>query len=601
MPRNRKRYTWGVLAGILLIVFFAYSPSLNNQFVNWDDDAHLLSNPFIRSLDARGLRDIFSTTVNKVYIPLTSLSFALEYHFFKTRAFIYHFDNLVLHLAVTAMVLVLALQMGCSRLAAAIAALIFGLHPLHVESVAWVTERKDVLYAFFYMAALLCYGQYLKGIVLLNTPHARCGVTASKGMKPYPDTPMPASGSVEGFISPAASKAHCFFIFVIVLGTLSTLAKPMALSLPFILFLCDWHVRRKFSPRLVLEKIYCLLFFLPIIWATYFLQMRLPDNHFPQSLLIWIWSFVFHLRKFFYPDYFALIYKLPQPVSMANPEYFLSVLGVCTLLVGWLMGRKNRMFLFAFFYYLLSIFFLLRFDAKADLNVVADRFMYLPMVGLCIGLGAGYDRILISLRQKKRFQYGLICLGLALLGVLSYKTFQQCRVWYNGVTLWEHQLKTQEKAATALTYNKLAQAYTQQANLRDDHPAVAKAIRYFDIALQIKPDYANVYFNRGNLHKRLGRLSFAEADLKRAVELDPEHFEAYHQLAEMSSEEGRCEEGLWYLDKAMAVSRDNERMYVEVMRTLEDNIRKGRCLESSRAQINRIKAEYSIHFKDGNF
>lgn len=549
-----------------MIVFFAYSPSLNNQFVNWDDDVHLLSNPFIRSLDARGLCDIFSATVNKVYIPLTSLSFALEYHFFKTSAFIYHFDNLVLHLAVTAMVLVLALQMGCSRLAAGIAALIFGLHPVHVESVAWVTERKDVLYAFFYMAALLCYGKYLKRIV-----------------------------------SPSASKAHCFFIFVIVLGTLSTLAKPMALSLPFILFLWDWHVRRKFSLRLVLEKIYCLLFFLPIIWATYFLQIRLPDNHFPQSLLIWIWSFVFHLRKFFYPDYFTLIYKLPQPVSMANPEYFLSVLGVCTLLVGWLMGRKNRMFLFAFFYYLLSIFFLLRFDAKADLNVVADRFMYLPMVGLCIGLGAGYDRILISLREKKRFQYGLICLGLALLGVLSYKTFQQCRVWYNGVTLWEHQLKTQEKAATALTYNKLAQAYTQQANLRDDHPAVAKAIRYFDIALRIKPNYANVYFNRANLHRRLGRLSFAEADLKRAVELDPEHFEAYHQLAEMSSEEGRCEEGLWYLDKAMAVSRDNERMYVEVMRTLEDNIRKGRCLESSRAQINRIKAEYSIHFKDGNF
>ena len=566
MQRNRKRYTWGALVGILLIVFLVYSPSLKNQFVNWDDDVHLLSNPFIRSLDARGLRDIFSATVNKVYIPLTSLSFALEYHFFKTSAFIYHFDNVMLHLAATVMVLVFALQMGCSSLAAGIAALIFGLHPLHVESVAWVTERKDVLYAFFYMAALLCYGKYLKTV-----------------------------------ISPSVSKAHCFFIFVVVLGTLSVLAKPMALSLPLILFLCDWYVRRKFSPRLVLEKIYCFLCILPIIWATYFLQMRTQDNHIPQSLLIWAWSYEFHLRNFFYPDYLTLIYKLPQPVSMANPEYFLSVFGICILLVGWLIWRKNRMFLFAFFYYLLSIFFLLRFDAKADLNVVADRFMYLPMVGLCIGLGAGYDRILISLRGKKYLQYCLIFLGLALLGVLSYKTSQQCQVWYNGVTLWEHQLKTQEKAATALTYNKLAQAYAQQANLRDDQPAVAKAIRYFDIALQIKPDYANVYFNRGNLHKRLGRPSFAEADLKRAVEFDPEHFEAYHQLGEIYSEEGRCGEGLWYLDKAMAVSRDNERMYVQVMRTLEDNIRQGRCLESSRAQINRVKAEYSIRFKDRDF
>ncbi len=154
-PPLKKRFIWICLALILAVVAVVYLPSLDNSFVNWDDDVHLLNNLSVRSLSFDNLKAIFTEKVNGTYIPLTTLSFAIEYHFFGYDPFVYHLTNLVLHLLVICLVYFFALRLGLSLIGAGISALIFGLHPMHVESVAWVTERKDVLYAFF--TCVLCF------------------------------------------------------------------------------------------------------------------------------------------------------------------------------------------------------------------------------------------------------------------------------------------------------------------------------------------------------------------------------------------------------------------------------------------------------------
>ena len=173
---------------VVFIVFLVYRPALNNGFVNWDDDVHLLENPFVQGLDPQHLRDIFTTTVNKIYLPLTSLSFAVEYHVVGDRPFLYHFTNVALHAAVTAMAVFFCLRLGLSLAGSVVAALLFGLHPMHVESVAWVTERKDVLYSFFYLGALLCYCGYLKnpkgGFLFLTFVLGFLSVLAADGHEP---------------------------------------------------------------------------------------------------------------------------------------------------------------------------------------------------------------------------------------------------------------------------------------------------------------------------------------------------------------------------------------------------------------------------------
>ncbi|MBI3617939.1 MAG: hypothetical protein HY210_06975 [Candidatus Omnitrophica bacterium] len=139
-----------------------FSPMLAGQFTALDDPGHLLENPQVISLAPENITAIFRTTVNDTYIPLTVLSFAVEHHFFGFRPFVYHWDNLLLHMFVVGLLFGLGRRMGLSAPAAGAGSLLFAVHPMHVESVAWVTERKDVLYAFFYMLALYQYCRYLQ-------------------------------------------------------------------------------------------------------------------------------------------------------------------------------------------------------------------------------------------------------------------------------------------------------------------------------------------------------------------------------------------------------------------------------------------------------
>ena len=191
-----------ILPVVLLLVILAFSPSLFNGFIKNDDPTHLLENVTLRALTFENFRAMFQSIVNVTYIPLTTASFAMEYHFFGYNPFIYHLDNLLLHLGVIVCVFIFLQRLSLSVVAAGIGALFFGIHPLRVESVAWITERKDVLYGFFYMLAILQYWDYAK------------------------------SGKKQ------------FYFLSLLWGFLSILAKPMALSLPLILLLCDWWMRR---------------------------------------------------------------------------------------------------------------------------------------------------------------------------------------------------------------------------------------------------------------------------------------------------------------------------------------------------------------------
>lgn len=522
-----KRHVLTTIVAVTAIIILAHGPSLQNQFVNWDDDAHFLNNPFVRSFD---IKEIFTTTVNGIYIPLTSLSFALEYYFFKATPFIYHLDNLLLHLAVTVMVFLFCLRGGSSLPAAGAAALIFGLHPTHVESVAWITERKDVLYALFYMAALL---SYMRHIQLLQDKTGR--------------------------------KKRWTFIATVIFGFLSVLAKPMALSLPLVLFLLDWFFRRKLTIRSCVEKIYCGLAVFPVAWITYALQMRAQIIQFPDSLLIWIWCFVFYLKKMFYPDYFVLIYHLPAPAALTNPSYAFPVLFFVILLASLWYWRKNRLFIFASLFYALSIFFLLRVDHNADINVVGDRFMYLPMLGWCMFLGDYGVKLWGRYRDFAIARAALLFVGIAVLSFLFFQTARQSRVWYNGVSLWEHQLRYQDQAATALIYNKLAQAYMQEPGFENNPGKIQMAEDYLHKAIAIKPDYAQAYFHLGQLATCKKDFALAQAHFKKTIELDAGHFDAYFQLGLLHDREGQYTQATKAFNKAVVISPDYEGMYLQIL------------------------------------
>jgi len=524
---------------LVVVIILAYIPTLSNGFVNWDDDVHLLENPFIQTLDWSHLKSIFSTTVNKIYIPLTSISFAVERHFFGTNAFVYHLNNLLLHICVSGLVFFFARICGLVDRAALIAAILFGIHPMHVESVSWITERKDVLYSCFYLLALINYCHYLKIIKKL------------------------------GF----TGKAKGAFIFVIMFGVLSMLAKPMALSLPFIMVLCDWYFNRKFSLRAVIEKVWIITFFVPIAWMSYIYHARVPGIELGQSLLTWIWCLTFYPIKFFTLDYFVLFYRLPTPVSLNNLPYILSMSTFLALLTLLFVFRKNRLFVFAVLYYFLSIFFLLEFDVSSDINIVADRFMYLASMGWCLFLGrAGHHALLVGERKGswKIIFYGIT---MAFFFALGLMTFNQCKVWKSGVSLWEHQLKTEPQAVTALVYQKLAQAKMAEDTFNINNKQEVGLIKnFFYESLKIYPNYANAYWGIGELNFKDKKYHEAEKNLIKAITLEPDHFAAYFRLGCVYYKIGDKVKGLSAFISAIKMSPGNEILKQKILRFYEDGV-----------------------------
>ena len=479
-----------IIVGItltVLIVFITFYSTLFHQFVGMDDPGHLLENKNVLSMEWGNIIEIFKSKVNKLYIPLTVLSFAVEYHFFKFNPFFYHLDNLLLHLGVVVFVFWLAIRFGLSVTGAAAAALLFGIHPMHVESVVWVTERKDVLYSFFYMAALLSYSYYLF-------------FADSRGMF-------------------RRKKQYWFLGLTTLFGALSILAKPMALSLPLILFLLDWFRGRKIGLEVFIEKIPLGGFIAWVTWMSYVEYMHAPGQSSVKGALFWIWSFVFYLRQFIFPSILVPIYPLSLPVSFSNPEYFLSVILFCFLIFALVRFRKNFWFIFSIAFYFLSIFFLLGVDVRIGVNTVADRFAYLPSLGICLWFGFLVDQLIAWAQVREGVRRGLfILLGGAFL-MLSSMTINQSLIWRNDKSYWDYIIRTTPR--NWLAFFARGKALRKQGDL-------SGAIAEYTKAVSINPNNAMVYNNRGVAYALLGKYDLADRDFAQAIAIDSKFASAYN-------------------------------------------------------------------------
>jgi tetratricopeptide (TPR) repeat protein len=543
-----------VLSIILFVITGAYRPSLRNGFVNWDDDVHLYENIHVKNLSLENLVGMFTSTINKTYIPLTTLSFAVEHAVFKDNPFVYHLNNLIFHILTVMLIYWFAVEMGLSFIGAGITALLFGIHPMHVESVAWITERKDVLYAFLYMLSLCFYVRYVKNSSIF------------------------------------------YFTAACALGVLSMLAKPMALSLPLIFLIVDWFVRRPLNRSgAYLEKIPILLVIAALGLMTYLPHARGFESSAGEGILIWLWTFSFYLKQFLFPMYLVPIHRLPLPVSL-NTEYALAA-GIFLLVILLLRRfRKSRWFVFSMLFYVGSIFFLLRFDNAADVNIVADRFMYLPSLGFCLLFGFLCERLLSHQDAGKMWMRRLLLVSLVLLGfAFSMRTFQQTRIWRDSVTLWYYQLTINPREYIALNnlatvlrdelpfqraeqyYRHLNQLRKRGANLDDvDSSAMTNLLKVkyisalYHRAMDIKPDYIDAYYNMGNLFFDLQEWEKAVPYYAQVLAMDADHKDAKLNLAKVYLTEAEFEKAQTLFEEIVAQDPMDEEFYSNIILAIQD-------------------------------
>jgi protein O-mannosyl-transferase len=458
--------TFGPHALLLVFVFLVFLPVVDCQFVSWDDDYHLYENKAIRALDAPHLKLMFLGHSKGAYLPLTFFSYALEHHFFGLEPWIYHLNNLLLHLAITALVIYLGFLLGLPLAARLAAAVVFALHPMHAESVIWVSERKDVLYTLFYLLSLVCYCHYIK------KEHGR------------------------------------MLAFSVFFGLLSFLAKPMALSLPLVIGLFDWFFKRPLSRKLVLEKIPFFLL-LPIAWISFsMIHVQMATLSW-DAILVFLWVLSFYISKFLLPVGLAPLYTLPQPITLINPAYFTAVAVVAAFVASIVYFRKNRWYMFAVGYFFLSIFFLLRISSKALGPVfVADHYMYLPSLGFCFLAGWGVERCLNS---QWRLVKPVTAMALVVVLVLFCVSVRhQISVWNNNHVFWEFMVKRNPRHE--LVYLNRGVIFVQSGRY-------SEALADFNRAIYLKHDYTEAFNNRGNVYAAVENNQEAVKDYTTAIEL----------------------------------------------------------------------------------
>jgi tetratricopeptide (TPR) repeat protein len=518
---------------LCVLVAASFAPCLKAGFLNWDDPIHVRDNVAVKALSFSNIRTIFQTSVCSVYIPLTTLSFAVERRIFGASPAVVHTTNVVLHIAVAVALLFLLLRLGLSGRAAFLAALLFGLHPVHVESVAWITERKDVLFGLFYVLALYHYWGYLQ------------------------------------------SSRRSAYGWALFFGVLSILAKPMAVSLPWILFLMDWLAGRSLSRRMWWDKAPFFVLIGAVAMITFVQHAGAPDVKFPRALLVWLWCVTFYPRVFFFPVGLDPMRLLPEPLSILNPEYFIAAMVLfLALAVVWLF-RKERWVVFAALFYCGTMFFFWRVDYQ-DVNIVGERFLYIPSLGFCALSGVLLDRWLDIWKRPVPRVFGTAVLA-ALFAALALMTFAQCRVWTDDGTLWSDvvrrnprnyiamnlfalYLSEQGRYDEALDYNRKALAINPRFASIPYHAGLIyqkmkrydEAVDKFSKAIELSPQMSIAYYERGKSRLSLGQEDLALADLEQAIKDTPDLLGAYNERGVIFGMKQRWAEALQDFNRVLA-------------------------------------------------
>jgi hypothetical protein len=494
-----------ILVGIVLILI-AFWPAFNAGFVNWDDNLYVYENATVQSLSNFGT--IISEPVAGNYHPLTMISLAVDYAISGGKAGWFHAVNLFLHIINFVLVFLLFYHLsGKKKWLAAVVAFLFALHPLHVESVAWISERKDVLYSAFFLGALLLYLSYLKD----KRPVRLLGVGV-------------------------------LFLF-------SLLSKPAAVVFPLVLLVIDFYYSRLGERKTYIEKIP--FFVMSLIFGIITLSVQKSAGSFSDTQLYPLasrfffanYGVAFYLFKTLIPFNLSAFYPFPA-VNQALPVYYYLSLLVTLALLGLVVfsAKKNKMLTFSILFYVINLVLVLQFFSVGS-AVVADRYSYLPLLGPFFLVGFYVQKTIDINRGKATY----VVLGLAfvvLLG-LTVLTRRQVATWQNGAALWEQAIKA---AASGQAYSNRAQIYREEGNVDKAFEMYSKAIetdRYESDALVNR---ANIYFNRGKYQQAiedysaciaiepkndkalanrgaaylaLGKNELALADLNRTIELNP--------------------------------------------------------------------------------
>ncbi len=502
---------WKYIGVSLVLTLIAFIAVTGHQFVNWDDDYNLANNNNTALLNWDNIVNIFSEHVIGNYNPLPILTFAIERSIVGLDPTLYHINNLILHLVCVFFTYRVFRSLSLTALASGAGALLFGIHPMRVESVAWVTERKDVLYGAFFLIALWFYIQYVK----------------------------------TGYVKRYFYAAMGLFVFAL-------FSKIQAVTLPLTMLLVDYYFRRPLKIKLVIEKwAFFLLSLLIGLIGFYFLSEQGSINdktHYNifERLMIGGYSLGVYLVKFIFPYMMSPLY--PYPAKLPEEVYTGPFVAIGILAFVFIAYKKDwRPYLFGLLFFIINVMFVLQI-VGAGQGYLADRFTYIPYTGLIFMMVYG-GQWLFNTKPNvaKPALYGFA----ALMVLFLFMTWKQNKIWHDSDTLWTHVLKYHDD--TPLPYRN-------RANYRRDQGRIEEALADYDAALKLKPDGA-LYNSRAKLYFNLQKYDKAMVDYNRAIATDSIQGEYFVNRGATYALTGQLQLALRDFDKGLALDPNHANGY----------------------------------------
>ena len=510
---------------LLILTFIAFYPSLKNDFMpTWDDDKYVTNNPYIHELNGSSIGHMFTKQVNGTYVPLPLLTFAIEYKLFGNNPLPHHCTNLLLHLLCTLLVFRIFRMLKINPLYAAFGALLFGIHPMRVESVAWITERKDVLFGFFYLASVVAYVNHRQ--------------KENPGSK--------------------------FIILSYIFFFLALLSKIEAVTLPLSLLLIDYYLERPLKLKLITEKtgyfLLSLLFGILGIVVIY-LVGRKVGGFLKANEMVGLTDRIFYafyaisgyILKFIFPFQQSALYPYPSLAGWEKILFFvLNPLLILSLAYAiYRSARHTRAFVTGSLFFLVNVFFLLQIFA-VGVAFFADRFTYIPYIGLAFIAAWSAEWISAHKSSLKNMAISILAIFSIVFMVMTYN---RCQVWKNGETLWSDVINQYPENVTAFTNRGVA--YTGLGEWDN-------AIADFTKAISIDKNNTRSYANRGLVYGKIGKPQDAIADFTMAISLDPKNPQAYHNRGVTYGGLGQTEQAIRDFSKAIELDPKYASAYVNL-------------------------------------
>lgn len=546
---------------LCLLILAVYGQVINHDFLNYDDNVYVTNNIHVLAgVSWNAIKWAFLEVYAANWHPLTWLSHILDCQLYGIKPAGHHLTSISLHIANTLLLFHLLCRLTGALWRSATVALLFAIHPLHVESVAWIAERKDVLSTLFFMLTLLAYLRY----------------TESMRLKRY--------------------------LSALIAFTAGLLAKPMLVTLPFILLLLDyWPLGRMATGNSVdlggrpkPSKKVSLLFLIGEKLPFFFLALcsSLITYHAQQkggairTLEVYpfffrlenaLVSYVGYMGKMFWPDNLACIYPLRLPIpswQVVGASLVILSLSAITLIVH----KKHHYFAFGWLWYLVTLLPVIGL-VQIGVQTMADRYTYIPLIGLFVMVSWGLTDLFKGWRHQR---FVLLILSVIVISTLTMLTWRQVGCWKNDFTLFNKALSSTDNNYVA--QYELGNAFALREHFREavyyyslslvsksNQPSVhynlgfaftmlgesTEAARHYEEAIRIKPDYVEALYEQALLLIKLGKLDEAQSNFSRILHINPEHGDTNYNLGVIFLRKGDYVQAIQYFSEALRIMPDH--------------------------------------------